>query len=45
MPKVVKKFVHAVEATNKVVGTFAMYLVFLMIGILLYEPKIGRAHV
>ena len=38
MPKVVKKFVHAVEATNKVVGTFAMYLVFLMIGILLYEP-------
>ncbi len=33
MPKAVIKFVHAVEATNKVVGTFAMYLVFLMIGI------------
>ena len=38
MPKVVIKFVHAVEATNKVVGKFAMYIVFAMIGILLYEP-------
>ena len=38
MPKAVKKFVHAVEAINKVVGTIAMYLVFAMIGILLYEP-------
>jgi TRAP-type mannitol/chloroaromatic compound transport system permease small subunit len=38
MPKAVKKFVHTVDAINKVVGTFSMYLVFLMIGILLYEP-------
>jgi TRAP-type mannitol/chloroaromatic compound transport system permease small subunit len=38
MPKAVKVFVHAVESTNKFVGKFAMYLVFLMIGILLYEP-------
>ena len=38
MPKAVKKFVHAVDAINKVVGTFAMYLVFMMIAILLYEP-------
>ena len=38
MPKAVKKFVHAVDAINKVVGTFSMYLVFMMIGILLYEP-------
>ena len=38
MPKAVIKFVHAVDATNRVVGTFSMYLVFLMIGILLYEP-------
>jgi len=38
MPKAVKIFVHAVDATNKVVGTFSMYLVFAMIGILLYEP-------
>ncbi len=38
MPKAVKIFVHAIDATNKIVGRFAMYLVFLMIGILLYEP-------
>lgn len=38
MPKAVKVFVHSVEAVNNVVGKFSMYLVFLMIGILLYEP-------
>ena len=38
MPKAVKIFVHSVEATNRVVGKFSMYLVFAMIGILLYEP-------
>jgi len=38
MPKAVIKFVRAVDAINKVVGTFAMYLVFMMIAILLYEP-------
>ena len=38
MPKAVIKFVHAVDAINTVVGKFAMYLVFAMIGILLYEP-------
>jgi len=38
MPKAVKIFVQSVEATNKVVGRFSMYLVFAMIGILLYEP-------
>ena len=38
MPKAVIKFVHAVDATNKVVGTISMYFVFAMIGILLYEP-------
>ena len=38
MPKAVKKFVRAVDAVNTAVGTFSMYLVFLMIGILLYEP-------
>ena len=38
MPKAVKKFVHAVDKINTVVGTFSMYLVFAMIGILLYEP-------
>jgi len=38
MPKAVKIFVRSVDATNKVVGIFAMYLVFMMIAILLYEP-------
>ncbi len=38
MPKAIVKFVRAVDAVNKVVGTFSMYLVFMMIGILLYEP-------
>jgi len=38
MPKAVVKFVRTVDAVNRVVGTFAMYLVFMMIAILLYEP-------
>jgi TRAP-type mannitol/chloroaromatic compound transport system permease small subunit len=38
MPKAVIKFVRTVDAINKVVGTFSMYLVFMMIAILLYEP-------
>ena len=37
MPKVVKTYVRYVEAANKVVGKFAMYLVFGMIGVLLFE--------
>ena len=38
MPKAVKIFVQSVETTSRVVGRFSMYLVFAMIGILLYEP-------
>jgi TRAP-type mannitol/chloroaromatic compound transport system permease small subunit len=38
MPKAVKIFVHTVESVNTYVGKFSMYLVFAMIGILLYEP-------
>jgi len=37
MPRAVKIFVQAIDATNKVVGRFAMYLVFGMIGVLLFE--------
>ncbi|MGB5748987.1 MAG: TRAP transporter small permease subunit [Desulfobacterales bacterium] len=37
MPKAVKIFVQSVDATNRVVGKFAMYLVFGMIGVLLFE--------
>jgi TRAP-type mannitol/chloroaromatic compound transport system permease small subunit len=38
MPKAIKIFVQSVDVTNKVVGRFTMYLVFAMIGLLLYEP-------
>jgi TRAP-type mannitol/chloroaromatic compound transport system permease small subunit len=38
MPKAVVIFVRTVDAVNRVVGTFSMYLVFMMIAILLYEP-------
>jgi len=37
MPKPIKLFVHSVEAVNTVVGRFSMYLVFAMMGILLFE--------
>jgi TRAP-type mannitol/chloroaromatic compound transport system permease small subunit len=37
MPKVVKACVGYVDATNKAVGNFSMYLVFAMMGVLLYE--------
>ncbi len=37
MPKAVKIFVRSVEAVNTVVGKFSMYLVFGMMGILLFE--------
>jgi TRAP-type mannitol/chloroaromatic compound transport system permease small subunit len=30
MPKAIRLFVHAVEAMNRVVGRFAMYLIFVM---------------
>ena len=37
MPKVIKTFVRTIDATNKVVGKFSQYLVFVMMGVLLYE--------
>jgi len=37
MPKAVKIFVRYVDATNKAVGKFSMYLVFGMMGVLLFE--------
>jgi len=36
MPKAVKIFVRYIDAANKAVGRFSMYLVFVMIGILLF---------
>ena len=37
MPKVVILFVHYVEAMNRVVGRFAMYMIFVMLAVLLYS--------
>ncbi len=37
MPKAVVVFVRSVDAVNKVVGKFSMYLVFFMMAILLFE--------
>jgi TRAP-type mannitol/chloroaromatic compound transport system permease small subunit len=37
MPKAVKIYVQYIDAANKAVGKFSMYLVFAMMGILLFE--------
>ena len=37
MPKIVKLYVRYIDAVNTVVGKFSQYLVFLMMGILLFE--------
>ncbi len=37
MPEAVKKYVRCVDAVNRVVGRFAMYMVFAMMGLLLYS--------
>jgi len=38
MPKAIKKFVHVVDKMNTFIGKVTMYMVFMMIAILLYEP-------
>jgi TRAP-type mannitol/chloroaromatic compound transport system permease small subunit len=37
LPRAMRAFVRGVEATNRVVGLFSMYLIFVMIGVLLYS--------
>jgi TRAP-type mannitol/chloroaromatic compound transport system permease small subunit len=37
MPKAIITYVRYVEAVNRVVGRFAMYMIFAMIGLLLYS--------
>ena len=37
MPKAVKTYVRCVEAVNRKVGKFAIYMVFAMMGLLLFE--------
>ncbi|TDI55592.1 MAG: TRAP transporter small permease, partial [Alphaproteobacteria bacterium] len=37
MPNAAKTYVRYIDAMNRVVGRFAMYLIFAMMGILLYS--------
>lgn len=37
MPKAIRTYVRVVDAVNRVVGRFAMYMIFAMIGLLLYS--------
>ena len=37
MPNAIKAYVRHVDATNRVVGRFAMYFIFVMMAILLYS--------
>ncbi len=37
MPEIIKKYVKAVDAFNRVIGLFSMYLIFIMMGILFYS--------
>lgn len=39
MPRAIKIYVRSVDAVNRVVGRFAMYLVFLMMGVLLFSSS------
>ncbi|MEX0759911.1 MAG: TRAP transporter small permease, partial [Tistlia sp.] len=36
MPRAIRAYVRGIEALNRLVGRFAMYLIFAMMGILLY---------
>lgn len=37
MPKAIQSYVHYVDAVNRVVGRFSMYMIFAMMGILLWS--------
>lgn len=37
MPKVIRIFVRTVDTMNRVIGRFAMYLIFVMLAVLLYS--------
>jgi TRAP-type mannitol/chloroaromatic compound transport system permease small subunit len=38
MPKAIQTYVRYVDAVNRVIGRFAMYMIFAMLGLLLYPP-------
>ena len=37
MPRAIRLYVRYVDAVNRVVGRFAMYMIFAMMGLLLYS--------
>ncbi|WP_083096267.1 TRAP transporter small permease subunit [Pseudophaeobacter leonis] len=37
MPNIILRYIRAVEAMNRVIGRFAMYLIFALIGVLLWS--------
>ena len=37
MPRAIRQYVRVVDAVNRVVGRFAMYMIFAMMGLLLYS--------
>ena len=51
MPRTIQLFVRAVDAMNRFIGRCAMYLIFVMMGVLLYSslsktfliPPCGRS--
>src|SRR5918994_6355949 len=45
LPKAIQAFVRGVEAVNRVVGLFSMYLIFVMIVVLLYSSIIKTVSI
>ena len=49
MPRAVKAYVRYVDAMNRVIGRFAMYLIFAMLGVLLFSSTsrtfFGVSHI
>jgi len=37
MPRVIRGYVHAIDALNRFIGRFAMYLIFALVGVLLWS--------
>ncbi|WP_405109859.1 TRAP transporter small permease subunit [Phaeobacter sp. BS52] len=37
MPRAIKSYVHAIDAMNRLIGRFAMYLIFVLVGVLLWS--------
>ena len=37
MPNLILRYIRAIEAMNRLIGRFAMYLIFALIGVLLWS--------